>query len=294
MTKLPQTLPEIRKTYLDAFNQAENETQLLRDMLDALTKAQSELFVHDGASAPEDISQDKTFWDHTYFSKQKKQAEMNFSRLRVEHLLEVRDFFRKRRDKGFAPPPRVVIQPTNTQAQVPGYTPSSHLKKFVEEGHLSTIRGALRGDLIDRRLSSDVIRQSLIWVKARVPNLYEPYQEKAFSRGIDTDRNQWNQDYFFTQEEYLEAIFSEERLLHMVNVREHLRQQGVEGFAAIPIQASKTPHNTSPTPSETAPSPSANTSKPVMHPQRPFTLSVALGIGGAIAALATLLFLWMQ
>jgi hypothetical protein len=117
--------------------------------------------------------------------------------------------------------------------------------------------------------------------------------EKAFSREMDQDRSHWNTEYFFTQEEYLETVFSEERFMHMADVREHLRQQGVEGFAAMTAQALKTkPNRSSGSASSYAGASSfqrEHSDGPSTDPDQPFVFKVALWIGGAIAALVTLI-----
>ena len=287
-----KTLPEIRKTYLDSLNQAQNDTNGLRDILNELEKIQPELFVSDVDEVFEIIIQDKTRWTHSYFSKQKKQAELNFSRERVEHLIDARDFFRQRGDKGFAPKATPSSPPVK-QEDISGFTPSNSLRAFVEEGVLSTVRASLRMEMIDRRMESHVVRQALVWAKTRVPNLCEVYVENAFSREMDQDRSHWNKEYFFTQEVYLSTVFSEERFLHMVDVREHLSQQGVEGFVVVAAQTSKTKSN----PSSGSTSSSTHTSSSQREqpetssgdPEQPFVFKVALWIGGAIAALAALI-----
>jgi hypothetical protein len=292
MTTTPQTVPEIRKTYLDSLNQAQNDTKWLRIMLTELEKCQPMLFDSDAYEALEAINQDKTKWTHAYFSKQKKQAEQGFSRERVCHLLDVREFFRERGDKGFVPKALPFV-PNDKQEGTIDYSPSNNLRMFVEEGNIFTIRAALRMAMIDRRMENHDVRQALVWVKTRVPNLCEVYVEKAFSREMDQDRSHWNTEYFFTQEEYLETVFSEERFMHMVDVREHLRQQGVEGFTAITGHALKTKLNP---PSESASSSAGASSfqrehsdEPSTDQDQPFVFKVALWIGGAIAALVTLI-----
>jgi hypothetical protein len=288
MTTTPNTLPEIRKSYLASLNQAESETDWLRGILAELEKSQPVLFDSDIDESLEEISPDKTRWTPEYFSRQKKQAEQSFSRERVNHLLDVREYFRQRGDKGFVPKALPSVTP-DKQEDISGYTPSKHLKKFVEEGNLFTIRGALRGDMINTRLESHTLRQALAWTKACVPGLCEPYVEKAFSREMDQDRSHWDTEYFFSQECYLEANFSEKRYQHMVDVREHLRQQGVEGFATVSSPAPKTSSGPAFTSTRSSSSQGERTDTSSTDPEQPSFFRNALLIGGAIAALVVFL-----
>ena len=175
------------------------------------------------------------------------------------------------------------------------YTPSPNLQKFVSDGDLNTIRTALRMELNDNRLSSADLRASLAWVKAKVPSLFEDYQEKDFARGQESDQQLWTSQYYDSQVVYLKTNFSEERLLHLIEVRDRLRQQGVEGFAPV---APKSTQTSTQKPAPTRSGGAGGTQpqgKPSQHTKAPHNsdrnpvMVAALMIGGAIAALAVLL-----
>lgn len=292
MTTTPNTLPKMRKSYLASINQAESETNLLRGILAELEKSQPMLFDSNVDETLEAINQNKTLWTPSYFSRQKKQAEQCFSRERVNHLLEVREYFRLRGDKGFVP--KVLPLTTSVyQEDISGYNPSNNLRKFVDKGDLITIRAVLRMDLISRNMESKIVRLEFAWAKAHVPGLCEPYIEKAFSRGMDQDRSNWNKDYFFSQEGYLETVFSEERFLHMVDVREHLRQKDVERSESVSTPEPKIESNQSSRSdsasdrASTAQDKHSGTSS--NDQEQPSFIKAALLIGGAIAALVVLL-----
>lgn len=291
MTTTPNTLPEIRKSYLASLNQAESETIFLRGILAELEKSQPMLFDSDVDETLDAIVQDKTRWAPDYFSRQRKQAELCFSRERLNHLLDVREYFRQQGYIGFAPKSLPSVTP-DKQEDISNYTPSSNLKKFVEKKDLIGIRAALRMELINSRLESITTRQALAWVKVHVPGLCEVYTENVFSREMDQDRSHWNKEYFFTQEVYLTTIFSEERFLHMVDVREYLRHKGVEGFAAASSPAPKESNQSSvPASSSDRASSSqgehSDTSSTDQEP--PDLFRNALLIAGAIVALVLIL-----
>src|SRR5690606_10044044 len=70
------------------------------------------------------------------------------------------------------------------------------------------------------------------WTKGNVPGIFEAVAEGAFARELVSDQNQWTEDYYDLQVTYLKTNFSEKRFLHLIQVRELLRNNAVEGFAS--------------------------------------------------------------
>lgn len=74
----------------------------------------------------------------------------------------------------------------------------------------------------DKRLSKQDILTTLKWVEGKVSDLWEPYEEKSFSGGMETSPEKWTTEYYNTQKVYVKSNFSKKRFLHLLEVREHL------------------------------------------------------------------------
>lgn len=112
------------------------------------------------------------------------------------------------------------------------YIPSRLLEKSVNKESVSSARNALIMELNDRKLDSETLQAGLKWALSKNPEIAEKYEEKAFSRGMDPDKAKWDRQYYLMQEVYLGTSFTKERYLHMIDVREYLRDKGIKGFAA--------------------------------------------------------------
>jgi hypothetical protein len=232
MTTATERSTQARKTFLLSLKQAASETDLLRQILQQMRASTPDLFAsHVENEAYAAIDNHTAGWTDTYFSRQVLSAEHNFSTERLEHLITVREYFRKQGRKGFVPKPAHRAEEESVSTGN-GFIPSKNLQVFVDEGDLLTIRTALHLELNVNHNDSQYLREALKWVLRHQPSLCDAYEEKAFARGIELDRTQWNADYFNTQEVYLDTNFSEKRFLHLVEVRESLRQKGVKGFVA--------------------------------------------------------------
>ncbi|TQK03446.1 hypothetical protein [Herbaspirillum sp. SJZ107] len=290
MTTENDHLLEVRKSFLDAIKSTESDTTALQDLLEDLESSNPVLFAPYATKDEADaIDSAPLRWNVQYFSKQIWHARRNFSRERLEHLIRVRELFRQDGRRGFMP------KPQNTSDDMPpgtdtSYTPSSNLRKFVEEGDLSTLQTALIVELENSRLDALDLRNAMAWTKASVPGLFEPYAEKAFARGIERDRTQWTQEYYGTQVVFLDTNFAEERFLHLIEVREHLRQQAPVK-AAPPARPAAAPRP-APRPSGAqarAPQQPHRTSTPTGQPGLSPAMRAALLVGGAVAIVVIVL-----
>ncbi|CAB3786218.1 hypothetical protein [Paraburkholderia fynbosensis] len=304
MSTIDTTIAKVRHEFLLAFEETQVSGEFLRQFLAQAENATPNLldsYAADEMLAEIDPAQFK--WDVAYYSRQKRCAKQNFSKERLEHLITVREYFRQEGYKGFVPPSvssgasgvSERSQAKRFDGTPSSYQPSSNLKKFVDEGDLLTVQTALRLELNNNRLSRQDLRNASAWTKGQVSGLFEPYAEKAFAREIDPDQSQWLLAYYDNQTVYLKTNFSEKRFLHLVEVREHLRQLGVEGFA--PIAAPSTP-SLQPDPRQRAakatadqapstPSPESRTARPELNP----IFKIALLFGGALAAVVICLSL---
>lgn len=297
MTHTPKRIEDVRQAFLVAFSDPQSSAQLLRDLLGQAHAQTPELFVpHKADSAHTHIDADKLKWNAVYLSQHKTIAPYNFSRERLEHMVEVLDQLQKNGHKNFTVPvtttPIGVTGATQAQHMNAHYSPSTNLKKFVAQGDLLTIRTALRLELNDNRLSSQALRAALAWTIANTPGLCEAFSEKAFARGLNTDRTQWTAEYYGDQVVYLKTNFAQERFEHLIEVREHLRGLKIEGFEPVdapapgavarhPAAASSEQQRPDPQPRHTSP----NATRQELSP----AFKNALLIGGALAAVVILL-----
>ncbi|TWI49617.1 hypothetical protein IQ22_03940 [Pseudomonas duriflava] len=286
-------LTKTRKALLASLKDPQAPEELLMDLLSKAEKQFPELMHRfEPGVGRNALDPDKISWNAEYFSRHLLLTEQNFARERIEHLLAVREHLRKLGVKGFVPKDR----PSNPSSQgehhvTSNYTPSLNLQKFVAEGDLLTIRTALRMELNDNSLSAQQVRAALVWARGHVAGLLEAYSEKSFAREIEADRNLWTSQYYAHQVVYLKANFAEERFLHLVEVRNHLRQQGVEGFTAVPPRSRAGTHASSVAPAQArSQSKQSESSSPYTSPpERNPVFKAALLIGGALAALVVLL-----
>lgn len=312
MTNSTEQYSHIRRDFLLSFNDSKANTNVLHGMFSHIASSTPDILTPYSNSGPSDaINHDKLKWNPEYFSRQLELAKHNFSRERLEHLILVRDHFRKEGYKGFLPPVESAnLSPANKTLSVDTVSePSDNLKKFVTEGDLLTIRTALRVELDDHRISTDALHTSLAWVKKQVPGLWESYIEKAFARAIELDHHHWTSDYYYGQIAYLKANFSEKRYLHLIEVRDLLRERGTEGFIAITpkisdisvstpsfslpekSQGSQSQYNTSSASSNGKPRQNQSQHRRYSSSDRELNpiFKTALLIGGAIAALVVYL-----
>jgi hypothetical protein len=301
MTAPETPITKARREFLLALDDTKVSSELLKQFL---SKAESTtpglMESHASNDLLDAMEVARSDWSVKYYSRQKLCADRNFSIGRLEHLIEIREYFRQKGYKGFVPHAAnhetsgmdQTSQARRYEGTLSAYQPSTNLKKFVNEGDLLTIRTALRLELNDNRISQQDLRSALAWVKGKVSDLCVPYTEKAFAREMDSDRSHWVTDYYDNQTVYLKTNFSEERFLHLVDVRGHLRELGVEGFAptATPgIQPDLRPRAISPTPDPASPAPSPH-SRPAQLELSP-VFRIALLVGGALAAVVIYLSL---
>ncbi|MEN5033713.1 hypothetical protein [Pseudomonas sp. TWI929] len=228
-------LAKTRKSYLLSLKDPQASTALLNDLLDNAEKQSAALLVaFEPGTGKNALDPDKLSWSADYFSRHILLAQENFARERIEHLLAVREHLRNSGVKGFAPTESSSTSQHQSAAHVTSnYEPSASLKKFVDEGELLTIRTALRVELDDNRLTAAELRAALAWASNHVPGLLEAYSEKSFAREMEADQKLWTSEYYELQVVYLKTNYAKERFLHLIEVRELLRQQGVEGFAPV-------------------------------------------------------------
>lgn len=291
MTTNATMIGKVREQFLTALDDTQVSTELLKQLVHAAQQSSGVMDTHEVDGITRAIDVDPVSWNPDYFSRQKFFATRNFSKERLEHLIQVRDVFRQRNEKGFTP--TVAASPARKAPMNSAsfdYQPSSNLKQFVDEGDLLTIRTALRLELNDRRLDGAELHGALVWTKGNVPGIFEAFSEGAFAREPVADHDQWTEDYYDLQITYLKTNFSEKRFVHLIEVREHLRNGAVKGFASTKSTEPKKASSTHSAPlAAQAPRANSRQAIPDSAPERNPAFKAALLIGGAIAAVVVFL-----
>lgn len=289
-------LKTVRQGLLEALDDRTYSTEDLNAILaEARDKVPGLLVQHDNFDGYA-VNEDKLIWhrdNFRYYLKQKKAAKDNFSEARWQHLLAMRTHFRQNGYEGFLPK-QSDPQANHTYQPPPKrsrhmYQPSEDLKRYVEADNLNAVRVLLRVDEISNmHLSQQDLIEAAEWIKAYKPEIFAPYEEKRTAHSINPNRAYWTVDYYDQQMVRLENNFSEKRFLHVLEVREHLRQQSVPGFV-LPKNTPKAKiAKTSEDASGTANLDSSRSYMPNDDSTNP-ALQKILMLGGALAVLLVLL-----
>jgi len=294
MTSPRDALEQVRDSFLSSIKDPQVDASLLMDILGQTERQTLGLFENlQPGTEMKTSTAERVDWSADYFSRHCWLAKGNFARERIEHLIQVKDHLRKQGVKGFVPTPKSFSAPqTESNCKVTSsFIPSESLQNFVAEGDLRTIRSTLRMELYDNRLTTADLKAAMTWTKSRTPELFEDFSEKSFARGLELDRKHWTSEYFESQIVYLKTNFSEERFLHLIGVREVLRQQGVEGFVALPQKARSNPHSPAAVRTQSQGESHQSQRTSTMHSSSELNpmFKTALLIGGAVAALVVLL-----
>ena len=147
-----------------------------------------------------------------------------------------------------------------------GYTPDSKLELSVWQGNTAMVRAVLQAILNNNIYPDDEINNALEWTNEHLKGLFEdshPEIEPQVS-----DRSKWDADYYYMQETAVGDNFSRDRFLHLIEIRNHLREKGHPDFILIRRTTSqdaasttkeagsqkKTPNATNPAPKSRTPS----------------------------------------
>lgn len=97
------------------------------------------------------------------------------------------------------------------------------LKKFIAEGDLLHIRTSLRMPLTTHDVSEEGMDNMVAAAESARKDLWEPYEEKAFARGLIAEKSMWDDEYAGLQVVYLKTNFSKERFTHIRQVINYLK-----------------------------------------------------------------------
>ncbi|GHT80779.1 hypothetical protein AGMMS49960_03020 [Betaproteobacteria bacterium] len=290
------TLAIVRKQLLDALDDRRYGTAEVQESVRVANAKESNLFMPHEEDTAVPISDDRSDWhrdDYRYYVAQKRIAADNFSEKRWNHLVAVRDHFRNKNYKGFAP--LSAEQPASTgsnmdqsshsneRATAAVYQPSNNLLRAMKNG-LTAIRVALVVEFGDASLSKSDLLAAQKWVESQQngSGLFEPHEEDKFTRAMQDNREAWTVGYYDQQVVDLKNYFSEKRFQHVLKIREHLRQRHEPGFAPQPKPQAQ------PSPQKSQVQSYGQPSRPTSSSEHDSDLSSVvkkiLLIGGALAA----------
>lgn len=279
MPEIVDSLLAFREQFLATCRDTSVETEQLRATLAMAAETHPALFA--GHEQAKYLDKPEYQWDQGFFEQCLSEARDNFSQPRLEHLLAVRECLRKVKAKGFAPSFKKENKescPLNTS-----FKPKNSLKEsFEPKGFdISMARHAMRYEIYDASNDAEYLLNAAQWAEEKVPEIFKPYEVCMFNEAISENEQDWVSGYYDLQTEYLSGNFSKERFLHVIKVRQYLRDKGAEGFLPVrhPVLSA----------AESARGP-GTASADAPHPNLPPVLRTALMIGGAIAALLALLF----
>jgi len=281
---------KFRSNFFDYCRDTSLETDQLASTLKISAKKEPIIF---DDHIPVDFIKNKSQWSAGYFEQCISEAKEVFSLERLEHLLAVREYLRKMGTVGFK-----ANYPKNTFHQMPSneFQPSENLVSHFQNIGTDPLKAqiALGIEIYSIDKSSDYLIKVVNWAESKSPNIFQNYETSALKKAISTNKNDWDTDYFDIQTECLSRNFSKERYLHLIEVRQYLRDKGVEGF--VPLAQKKTVSTTkTEQPKQAGQEASKSGSTPQSMPNSdPHAMSsalrTALMIGGAIAALLVLVF----
>lgn len=290
------TAEEFKAKVIDFIESEDVKPELLRKILAELPKDKRELLeVYREDIQTDPINPDPSEWERgSYFKKQVYMAKINFCLKRLEHLIEVKSYLTERGIAGFSrPTPNSVTNHEKNQyskadtsnvdfsfVDLTGFTPSKFLSNSVDNDDISSIRIALFMEMNNESISTVELRQAIAWVLTKHPTLFEPYEENAYSQGMEQNSEKWNEHYYSMQEVYASFNFSSERISHMVDVREQVFNIPQESQSATKMDIQK--QSTSKQAQQHKESPNASSDA---KPKNKVLYSLLL-IGGGAAAIA--------
>lgn len=253
------------------------------------------------------IKSNKSMWNEDYFRAELSLIQhKEFSKQRCEHLIAVKKYLQDIKVVGFGIADEQHTSAVNEtlheilensdEAQeidislisekpdaeisediLRGYEPKESLQQAIAEKNIKATQNVIKFDLKNNRLLIEDIIQEVMFVRKNVPEAFLEYKEDNFCLAIDKNSDSWNKDYFLLQQSYLNHNFALERIMHLINVRNSLAKEGVEGFENIKAQPkAKSQYNYS--------SSSSNTSQSAHGKQENSFIKTAIIIGGAVLA----------
>lgn len=147
----------------------------------------------------------------------------------------------------------------------------------------SAIRAEIDSYLMDVRKTKQDLEQLFIQTE-NCDGVYEPFNEDF---PINDDKTVWNFDYFLGECSTLSLIFSKERVIHLMEVREYLRQNGCEKLID-----NRTKQEAQPTHYSQGSSANSNTSGKHRQAENNLARNVIIGVAAVVVAVVVIKFIF--
>ncbi|EMM0378553.1 hypothetical protein RI820_000921 [Pluralibacter gergoviae] len=295
MNKQVQTTVKFREELISQLENKDDQLNVeeVRKLISLAISKHLRLFdnyIEDAVSIP--LSLNKSDWHSPkYYKDQWYSLKENFSEKRVYHMLEVYSYSSKLGISGFSD-----ISNSNSVKEASSmkhsvdlsyYVPEATLARVASEKNIELVRSSLINELSNSRYDDEEVTKALCWVTSKVPNLFAAYEETTLAKGLNADSSQWTSDYYHRHASYIDFNFSLERFEHLIAVRNELRRQGVKGFQRIIVEKPQSRQNSSAGQSASPKPSSSRTNAPESEQKK---MPLPLIIGGALAALAAIIF----
>ena len=165
----------------------------------------------------------------------------NFSKQRCEHLIDVKAKMQEMGVKGF-----IISEQSHQMAQatmwskqeieerLAKFKPQEDFQAAIEQRNIALVRTFISRDLMSEYLDAQDVADLVCYTQKFLPETFEIYEEDdKFCKPFSKDKSVWNHDYFINQQSPLNANFALERLLHLIDVRNELRQRGLPEFQKL-------------------------------------------------------------
>lgn len=97
--------------------------------------------------------------------------------------------------------------------------PDPRLQEALQQKNINLVRSILKLDLNDVDVSFEELVLKTLYTFKVLPEVFEPFEYSKLHRDVDADENNWNEDYFLTQQAYLTLNYAQERLVHLAHVK---------------------------------------------------------------------------
>lgn len=95
-------------------------------------------------------------------------------------------------------------------------------KKSLESGDVKHAQIALSTEMLSKRKKTSAFKSMAEAAAKTYSDFFEPFRIDGWSQEMDSNKDNWDKDYLFTQKLYLNANFAKERFNHVLRVREHV------------------------------------------------------------------------
>jgi tRNA isopentenyl-2-thiomethyl-A-37 hydroxylase MiaE len=174
------------------------------------SKSQSIFVPHDEYLYP--INSDRPAWDEDYWHGLTGDMMHNFSRERLDHMVQVAEYLQKK-------PNIVTAKDMRIDPAI-----KVELDKLIREGEPIRLRSELVG-MANTNIKS--VFDAFLYVVSKMPDVLQTHEEDLYP--IERDENAWDKDYWNGLTGDMMHNFSKERFEHMLQVEQYINRTDMPG-----------------------------------------------------------------